>query len=122
MSWMEGFVDYTKVPTSLEECYKPNSIANALNSWAKGIRIAGLVGFIILTLYALVAAFEISDMGGDATACLIAFVTAFLLAAAEFVVALCTGLILDAYASVVKNTKINANLALYNAVKEEKAK
>ena len=113
-----------KVPTSLKECYESDTLSQTLWKWSDWLKIWGRRVFLLLIVVG--AAFTLSDVidpvgfYGSPFLVLIRNILGWgLYAFLEFCAYNILSFLLSALASVVENTKITANVALYNAAKKE---
>lgn len=118
-----------KIPTKLNECIEPDGVSKNLWKWVKAFENLGkillyciiIIG-VISTISDSVSAYQIGSIISDDAATLSAFFSALKTGGIFSVVALVEYLIynaivlgISALASLVQNTNISTNLAIYNA-------
>lgn len=118
-----------KVPKTLNECIKPDGVSMNLWSWAERLEKWGSVLFkliivygIINTIYSCVTAYQETVIWGEEDIAILAVFFAILkgsfiytlYAFLEYCAYHAIALLLGALASIVQNTNISANLALYS--------
>ena len=112
------------IPNDFKECYKTDSITENLWVWAERLeKWGGILFFILIIVGILDTVFSTITTTSDTVAiyvvsnALLWGLYAFIEYCAYHVIALLVG----SLATIVQNTKITANIALYNAAKNEPA-
>lgn len=118
-----------KIPTKLNDCIEPDGVSKNLWKWVKAFEGLGKLLFyciivigVISTISDNVSAYQTGSIISDDAATLAAFFsvlktggTFFIIAFVEYLIYNAIVLGLSALASLVQNTNISTNLALYNA-------
>lgn len=121
-----------KIPKTLNECVESDKTSSMLMSWAKRVRRWGLVLLWLIGIFGIIdsisagastfldsAISSVFDGGGSSIFSTVMSVISSLFSYALYIfIAYCVytiiALILEGFASIVQNTAITANLALYN--------
>jgi len=114
-----------KVPETFEECYQTDAVSNNLWNWAGWLETWGkrlLIFLIIFGVFASIkVAIEFADVDEELAVynCINSIVQWLLYAFLEYCAYHVLALLISALASIVQNSKISADVALYNAAKQE---
>ena len=114
-----------RIPRSLKECYETDRVTSILLGWSAWLRKWGIRMLIILIVFGIISTIsdgiEISDI--DESMVVFTVITSAITwlwyAVIEYCAYNALALLIDALATIVQNTKITANIALYNAAKDE---
>lgn len=114
-----------KIPKSLKECYVTDSVSNSLWSWAGWLETWGKGFFIVLIIIGIIStvmqAVQVAEV--DEGLLFVTIITSAITWALYAFIEYCTyhvlSLLIASHATIVQNTKITANVALYNTAKEE---
>lgn len=114
------------VPKSLEECYKSDSVSDAIWNFGKRVERAGVILLVIIILGGLVLSFyngyamkEVSGEDFDSVAFFASLAVWGMYAFIEYWIFELVSKLLTGFASIVQSNKITANVALYNAKDKE---
>lgn len=114
-----------KIPKSLKDCYATDNVSSNLWNWSNWLEVWGGRVLIILIIIGIIStigdAREISIIDEDLVfMTVISSITTWVLYAfIEYCAYNALSLLIAALATIVQNTKITANIALYNTAKEE---
>lgn len=124
-----------EIPKNLSDCIKPDSTVVNLHTWAERLERLGKILFFVLVVVGFIASFmdashamQTNDYynGGyenDSTAWIVTFITSVfswaLYAFIEYCVYHVLALLIDALASITKNTIVSANVALLTESRTE---
>jgi len=118
-----------RIPQSLKECYLEDGLSGKLKSWSERLEHGGEIIFRILIIVGIIStivdgieAKHMEDItGGSVWVTIISSLIIWsLYAAIEYFVYRALSLLIAALASIVENTRITANVALYSKAKEER--
>ena len=101
-----------KIPKTFKDCYKTDNVTNNLWLWAERLETIGIVLAVIVGIAAFIIGivmFEDSDGGSLLISFLGAPVAAFL----EYISFHIIALLIGSLASIVQNTRISADIALF---------
>ncbi|MBE7036253.1 MAG: hypothetical protein E7403_03050 [Ruminococcaceae bacterium] len=115
-----------KFPASLEECKKVDSVSESLWTWVEWLKKWGKIILILLIVVGIISAVgkynEVNEINVDSGVAMMSAVTSLLswalYAIIEFFAYNALALLLSALASIVQDTRITANVALYRAAKD----
>lgn len=117
------------IPSSIEECYRTDSTSNGLWYWCEQVEKWGNIFFFTIIVVGIVISIITSQTTnlvyyGEFNFWLFfaSMVTWIIYAVLEKVLYKIVVLILSSYATIVQNTTISANVALYNVSQNEKEK
>ena len=105
-----------RVPKTLNECIAPDKVSSNLWSWSERIEKGGKIILGILIAVGLFDGISSGIKEGELAgwiSALIDFAIYGIIAAVEYCVTKAVSLLLGALASIVQNTNISANIALY---------
>ncbi len=108
------------LPKSFKECYQLDNVTINLWTWAERLETLGKFFATVIAIAIIIYGIVLESMEYyDGIAILICIFTAPLAAFLEYISFHLIALLIGALASIVQHTKINANLNLYNTLKEE---
>jgi len=116
-----------KIPKSLEDCCETDKVSGILWSWSDWLELWGsriLVVLIILGVISIIGqAMQVANIDEDMVFLTVvtSALTWSLYAIIEYCVYHVLSLLVASLATIVQNTRITANVALYNAAKEDGA-
>ena len=125
MSNMFSGKEQKQVPQSLSECTAQDKTATNLHIWAERLEKWGSILFGLLILVGIISTItqtiEVADINEDLafSACITSLITWGLYAFIEYCAYHALALLVSALASITQNTIITANVALYEASKNE---
>lgn len=114
-----------KVPKSLKECYATDNVSSNLWSWSYRLEIWGGRVLVILIIVGIIStigeAIQLADIDEDLAflSVVTSLITWGLYAFLEYCAYHVLSLVIASLATIVQNTRITANVALYNVAKEE---
>ena len=114
-----------KIPKSLKECYASDNVSNNLWCWSEWLEVWGSRFLVILIIIAIIStiaqAVQVADINEDLVSLTVITSTATwaLYAFIEYCIYHVLSLLIASLATIVQNTKITANVALYNVAKNE---
>ena len=115
----------TSIPKSLEECYEEDSISKELWQWSEWLKSWGLKVLGLLIVIGIIStigdAVQMADIDEDLVIYTVisSIISWGLYAFIEFCAYNVLALLIAALASIVQNSKIAANVALYSTSKDE---
>lgn len=116
-----------KVPKSLKECYATDNVSSHLWSWSNWLELWGRRVFGILIIVGIILTIGEAIIAADAYEDLVflsmisSLITWGWYAFLEYCAYHVLSLIIASLATIVQNTRITANVALYNVAKDEGA-
>lgn len=120
MSLFQGSTD-KELPKNINDCVKPDKVSKCLWAWASRIETWGYIIFWLLIIAGIVGAIsdflqanEVLDESECIPILITSLLTNGLIAFLEFCAYNAVALLIGALASIVHNTNITANLAIYN--------
>ena len=125
-----------RIPKNMEECIKPDSVSSNLWVWCERLEVLGKVLFWIIIVLGLFTAITTAISTDEIVSGsyykyterktsfdIVVFITliieVLIYAFIEYCVYHVLALLIGALASIVQNTKVTANLALYNSIEKE---
>ena len=114
-----------KVPKSLKECYATDKVSSNLWSWSERLEVWGGRVLVILIIIGIIStigqAIQVVDIDEDLVfiTVITSIITWILYAFIEYCVYHVLSLLIASLATIVQNTRITANIAIYNVAKEE---
>ena len=114
-----------KIPKSLKECYEEDSVSVNLWHWSDWLKSWGgkVLGVLIVVgiIFTIAEAIQVADIDKDLVVFTVinSIIIWGLYAFLEYCAYNVLSLLVAALASIVQNSKISANIALYSAAKDE---
>ena len=114
-----------KVPKSLKECYATDNVSSNLWSWSEWLEVWGGRVLVILIIIGIIStigqAIQVADIDEDLVfiTVITSMITWILYAFIEYCAYHVLSLLIASLATIVLNTRITANVAIYNVAKEE---
>ncbi len=123
-----------QVPKSFDDCLKPDSVASKLWEWAERLELLGKILMIIILALGIFTSvvngfssvenevfgsFSVSIIDFDWVSFVITLLYGALCAFVEYLIYNVLVLIVGSLASIVQNTKIAADVALFNSGKDD---
>lgn len=123
------------IPKNLKECYEADKTTHNLLVWSKRLDYLGQFLFVLIIVAGIILAITssiavnttvvgpaddtITETSFDFVIFITSLITTAIYAFIEYCVYHVLALLISSLAAIVQNTKITANIALYNAAKEE---
>ena len=118
--------EYKTVPKSFYECYEPDPISTNLRKWSHRLENFGKIILFAIIVFGVISDFASAFVVNDYTMkesfdiwiFLNAVITTLLYAFIEYCLYHTIALFVGSLGSIVQNTRISANIALFNSAKE----
>ena len=115
-----------KIPKTLKECTRGEHISDELYTWSDRLKTIGIFSLVILlSVGLLISIYQVENslvgelMSDDGVLFIIAYAKWVVAGIIIFIICYVLSVFLGACASVVQNTRITADVALYLAQKQE---